>query len=255
MSFLAGFFMKRFALVAAIGLGFSISANAETLQCNIDSDYTFSQQGNTLVFSRHAAPGKRILIQDSRLIVDGRDVVLSAEDKKRVGEFENEMRLLIPQARQVGAEAIDIAFTALIEVSRGLSGVQNNPTVVKLQKAQVSLQQSLEKNPALIINGDFEDKIIDPVITDFIPDVAGAAVRQALSLAFSGDEAKAKAFELRMDNMGKEIEIKVEARAKKLEPLADAMCRRVRNMDRIEDGITVRLNNKEKINLLDTRAP
>lgn len=246
--------MKRYVLAAAISLGASFSANAETLRCNIESDYAFSQQGRTLVFSRDTAPGKRILIQDSRLIVDGRDLVLSDQDKKRVGQFESETRLLIPQVRQVSAEAIDIAFVALIEVSRGLSGVQNSSTVIKLQKAQASLRKSIEKDPAFIINGDIEDKIIDPILTDFVPDIVAAAVRQALSLAFSGDEAKAKAFEQRMDNMGKEIESKVEARAKKLEPLADAMCRRVRDMDRIEDGITQRLSNNEKINLLDSRA-
>ena len=247
--------MKRLALLLVIGMGTSVSAKAETLRCNVESDYAFSQQGRTLVFSRDSAPGKRIMIQDSRLIVDGRDVVLNEHDKQRVGEFENEMRLLIPQAQQVTAEAIDIAFTALIEVSRGLSGVHNNPTVVKLQNARVSLQQSLQKNPALIINNDIEEKIIDPIMTDFVPDVVGAAVRQALSLAFSGDEKKARDFERRMDTMGREIETKVEARAKKLEPLANAMCKRVRNMDRIEDDISVRLVNKEKINLLDTKAP
>ena len=88
-----------------------------------------------------------------------------------------------------------------------------------------------------------------------MPDVVGAAIKQALSLVFSGDDAKAKAFEARMDKMGKEIETKVDARAKKIEPLAQAICSRVRNMDKIEDGISVRLSNKQKINLLETKAP
>ncbi|MGH8104900.1 MAG: DUF2884 family protein, partial [Arenimonas sp.] len=105
------------------------------------------------------------------------------------------------------------------------------------------------------INEDFGEKVIGPIVTDFIPDVVSAAVKQALSLAFSGDEKKSREFEARMDRMEKEIETKVEARAKKLEPMAQAMCSRVRNMDKIENGITVRLSNKEKINFLDTKAP
>ena len=40
-----------------------------------------------------------------------------------------------------------------------------------------------------------------------------------------------------------------------LEPLAEAMCQRMRKMDKIEDGFTLRLSNKEKINLFDTKAP
>lgn len=247
--------MKRLALVAALALGISFSAHAGSRQCNFESDYKFSQQGRTLVFSKDAMPGKRIFIQDGRLIIDGKELTLSSEDKSRVSEFESEMRLLVPQMKYVTGEAIDIAFSALIEVSHALNGEQNNPTVIKLRNAQVSLRNSLNKDPALIINGDIDEKIIEPIVTDFVPDVVGAAVKQALSLAFSGDEAKAKAFEKRMDNMGKEIETKVEARAKKLEPLADAMCDRVRHMDKIESAITVRLSNREKINLLDTKAP
>ncbi|MGH8108238.1 MAG: DUF2884 family protein [Arenimonas sp.] len=247
--------MKRLALIVALGLGASFSAHAESLQCNFESDYTFSQQGRTLVFSRDAAPGKRIMILEGRLIVDGKDLALSAQDKQRIVQFENEMRLLIPQVKQVSSEAVDIAFTALIEVSRALNGEQDNPTVKKLQDARVALQQSIANDPALSINEDFGEKVIGPIVTDFIPDVVSAAVKQALSLAFSGDEKKSREFEARMDRMEKEIETKVEARAKKLEPMAQAMCSRVRNMDKIENGITVRLSNKEKINFLDTKAP
>ncbi len=247
--------MKHLVLIAAISAASVFPVHAESLHCNFESDYTFSQQGRTLVFTRDAAPGKRIMIQDSRLIVDGKDLSLSAQDKQRIAQFENEMRLLIPQVKQVTGEAIDIAFTALIEVSRALNGEQNNSTVTKLQNSQVALRNSIAKDPAIIINDDIDGKIIEPIITDFIPDVVGAAIKQALSLAFSGDEKKAKAFEARMDKMEKEIETKVEARAKKLEPMAQAMCSRVRNMDRIEDSISVRLSNKQRINLLDTKAP
>lgn len=247
--------MKRLALITALSLGVSFSVQAKSLECNFESDYDFSQQGRTLIFSRDTAPGKRIMIQDGRMVIDGKELKLSADDKARISEFENETRLLIPQFKQVSSEAIDIAFTALIEVSRGLNGEQNNPTLKKLQNAQIALHKSLNKSSSLVVYDDIDEKIIEPIVTDFVPDIVGAAVKQALSLAFSGDDAKAKAFEARMDKMGKEIESKVEARAKKLEPLAQAMCSRVRNMDKIEDSISVRLSNKEKINFLDTKAP
>ena len=249
-----GLGMKRLVVAAVLSFGVATTAYAESLQCSFQSDYKFSQQGRTLIFSKDVAPGKRIMIQDGRLVIDGKELSLSDEDKMRVAEFEGEVRLLIPEFKQVTLEAIDIAFTTLVEVSRGLNGEQNNPNIKKLQNAQVALRHSISKNPALFINDDFDSKLIEPVITDFVPDLVGAAVKHALSLAFSNDEAKTQAFEKRMDNMSKEIETKVEARAKKLEPMAQAMCSRVRNMDRIEDSLSVRLSNKEKINLLDTKA-
>lgn len=247
--------MKRLALITAVSLGASFSVQAESLQCKFESDYAFSQQGRTLIFSRDAAPGKRIMIQDGRMVIDGKELKLAADDRARITQFESETRLLIPQVKLVTKEAIDIAFTALIEVSRALNGEQNNPTVKKLQNAQIALHNSFSKNPSLVINDNMDKEIIEPIVTDFVPDVVGAAIKQLLSLAFSGDDAKAKAFEARMDKMGKEIQTKVDARAKKLEPLAQAMCSRIRNMDKIEDGISVRLSNKQKINLLETKAP
>ncbi len=249
-----GLRMKRLVLAAILSCGVVITVHAESLQCSFQSDYKFSQQGRTLIFSKDAAPGKRIMIQDGRMVVDGKELSLSSDDKARVSELEGEVRLLIPQVKQVTTEAIDIAFTAMIEVSRGLNGEQNNPTIKKLQNAQIALRNSINKNPELVFNDDIDAKIIEPIVTDFVPDVVGAAVKQALSLAFSGDEEKAKAFEKRMDNMGKEIKTKVEARAKKLEPMAQAMCTRVRNIDSIEGSLTARLSNQEKINLLDTKA-
>lgn len=247
--------MKLLAFIATAALGTSFSIQAESLQCNFDSNYIFSRQGRTQVFYRDTAPAKLIHIQDGRLSIDGRELELSSQDQERVAEFENEMRLLIPQVKQVTTLAVDIAFTALIEVSRGLSGEHNSPTIAKLQRAKAALYESLKKNPALFINGDIDEKIIEPILTDFIPDVIAAAVKQALTVAFRGDETAVKAFDARMDKMGKDIETNVAVRAKKLEPLAQAMCSRVRNMDKIEDSISVRLSNKEKINIFDYKAP
>ena len=250
--------MKRLVLTAALSLLASFSAQAEStsFKCDFDSHYKFSQQGRTVIFSQDSAPGKRIMIQDSRLVIDDKELLLSMQDKQRVAEFENEMRLLIPQIKQVTSEAVDIAFAALIEVSRGLTAEQNNNDTIKILKnAQSALHRSIAKNPAQLINGDIDEKIIDPIVTDFVPELVSAAVKQALSLAFSGDQKTADAFEARMKKMGDNIDATVKVKAKNLEPLAEAMCQRMRKMDKIEDGFTLRLSNKEKINLFDTKAP
>jgi Protein of unknown function (DUF2884) len=247
--------MKHWIFFAAAMSVMASPVSAHSKDCNFSSEYKFSQQGRTLIFSRDQAPGKRIMIQDARMVIDGQEQKLSAQDKQRVAEFESEMRSLIPQVKQVSLEAVDIAFTALVEVSHALSGDQNNETVKKLLKSQVQLRQSIAKDPGIVINGDIDAEIIAPVITDFVPDIVSGAVKQALSLAFSGDDKKAAAFEARMDKMGADIDSKVAARAKKLEPLAEAMCQRVQAMDRIEDSLSIRLADKNKINLLDTKAP
>ena len=66
---------------------------------------------------------------------------------------------------------------------------------------------------------------------------------------FAGEE-KAKAMEARMDTMDKDLDARMEARAKSLEPLAQAMCQRIRRMDGIDDSLEVRLPNGNPINFL-----
>jgi len=73
--------MKRLILASAIAFSASASAHAESMQCSFESDYSFSQQGRTLIFSKAKAPGKRILIQDGRMVIDGSELNLSAEDR------------------------------------------------------------------------------------------------------------------------------------------------------------------------------
>jgi len=68
---------------------------------------------------------------------------------------------------------------------------------------------------------------------------------------FAGEE-KTKAMEARMDAMDKQLDVRVEARAKALEPLANAMCKRIQRMDAIDDSLEVRLPNGKPINFIES---
>jgi hypothetical protein len=53
-----------------------------------------------------------------------------------------------------------------------------------------------------------------------------------------------------MDRMERELDERVDARAKALEPLADAMCRRLERMDGLDDALAARLPDGEPLQLL-----
>jgi hypothetical protein len=53
-----------------------------------------------------------------------------------------------------------------------------------------------------------------------------------------------------MERMGDEIERKVEKRAEALEPLVESLCESTRELDRIEQGLAVRLDGGERLDLL-----
>lgn len=256
--------MLALALVLACGTaaakdGSKISTNS----CDVESDYALTTQGNAFVFTRDdgKAP-KRMSLGGGKLFIDGKPAELTAADQVRVDKFEGELRQLLPEVQQVTVEAIDIAFTALTEVARGLSSTPDQ-TIAKLEKSHALARKELQSRPAFMFNrngGDALAGIIDPIVSEYVPEITGSAVTLAMKMIFAS-EAKRDEMEKRLDRMGDEIDAKVGKRAEKLEPLAEAMCQRMRRMDEIDNSLDYRLPGGRPIELLNvevkktTRAP
>ncbi len=244
---------------AAANVGSKVSSNA----CDVESDYSLTTHGNAFVFTRDdgKAP-KRMSLGGGKLFIDGKPAELSATDQVRVDKFEGELRQLLPEVQQVTIEAVDIAFTALTEVARGLSS-EPDEAVAKLEKSHARARKELQSRPAFVFNRNGDDAlaaIIDPIVSEYVPEITGSAVTMAMKMVFASEGKRAE-MEKRLDRMGDEIDAKVKARADKLEPLAEAMCQRMRRMDEIDNSLDYRLPGGRPIELLNvdmkktTRAP
>ena len=216
--------------------------------CNVGTDWSVRQYRSAFLFSREDAPRHEVGIGGGRLFVDGKEVRLDVEDARRIAGLEQEMRALSPQLREIGREAVDIAFTALIEVARGLSSTPDK-TVAGLQSARARALADIDREPMGVFDGDAVEGIVEPIVERFVPDIVGGAVSSALKAAFSGD-AQRQEFQSRMDRMERELDQNVEARAQALEPLADQVCRRLERMDALDDALAVRLPGGEPLQLL-----
>jgi hypothetical protein len=256
--------MLAMALVLACGSamarnGGKISANS----CDVESDYSLTTHGNAFVFTRDdgKAPA-RMSLGGGKLFIDGKQAQLNGADQARVGQFEGELRQLVPEVQQVTIEAIDIAFTALTEVARGLSS-DPDESVAKLEKSHVRARKEIASRPAFVFSKHGDDAlaaIIDPIVSEYVPEITGSAVTLAMKMVFASD-AKRVDMEKRLNRMGEEIDTKVNARAEKLEPLAEAMCQRMKRMDGLDNALEYRLPGGQPIELLNvevkqtTRAP
>jgi hypothetical protein len=217
--------------------------------CNIHSDYNIGPYRNAYLFQREDGPARKVGLGGGRLFIDGKEVGLGAADQERIARFEGEMRALEPQVQQVSEEAIGIAFTALTEVARGLS---SNPdeTIANLEKSRRQALAEIRSQPLAVFNDDSMEDIIEPIISRYVPDIAGGAVRSAMSMIFASDAKRAE-FEKRMDRMEHELDTRVDARAKALEPLAQAMCERLTRMDALDDSLEYRLPGGQPLQLLE----
>jgi hypothetical protein len=247
--------MKRVLVLLVLALAGTAQARVHVdnhVQCDLHSDYRVRMHGRAFVFTRDRAPASHVAIGGGRLFVDGREIAMTPADHARVRRFEVQLRALAPQMHDVVAEATDLAFTVLDEVARGFASDGSAATLASLGEAHARVVGELRREPVLLFDEDLAGRVIGPIVTQFVPAIVGGAVRSTLAVALSGDERRAEAFGRRMDAMGAQIDRKVEARADALEPKVEALCAGTRELDRIEQELTLRLPDGEPLDLLRT---
>jgi Protein of unknown function (DUF2884) len=241
-------------LAAAMAITVSLPAQAKehdiSISCNASSDYNVTLSGQSFVFEGNDNKIPRVVVGGGMLFINGKQASLSVADQKRIDGFESGMRLLVPESRQVITEAVNIAYDALSHVSASFS---DNPEKA-MQKYQQARAKSLaglnDTNSMLLFNDESMESIVKPIVQEFVPGIVGHAVGFALKSIFSSEE-KTNAMEARIDNMEKDLDERIDKRAKALEPLAETMCKRIQRMDVLDDSLEIRLPNGKPINFID----
>lgn len=253
--------MRTPSLLIAAGLAASVLASAPSaaentttdikVSCDARSDYQVSMSGQAFVFENTEGRNTRLVLGGGQLFINGKQVSLSAADQKRIDGFESELRLLVPESRKVVTEAVSIAFDALTAVSVALSGDAGKTGDYDKVRAK-ALAAANDPARLPIFNDQSMRGIVDPIVTEFVPDIMGSALGFAMKAMFAGEE-KAAAMEARMDAMDKDLDARIDARGKALEPLADGMCKRIQRMDAFDNALEVRLPNGKPIEFLRTQ--
>ena len=235
-------------LFASASVQAGTEVHTDSHSCNVSSDYSFKPYHQAFVFSHDKPKSAEIGIGGGRLFIDGKEQTLTAADHERLRSLEGQMHALMPQLQQIAVEAVDIAFAALTEVARGMAS-HPAEAVANLDAAHHRVRAQMDGRPVGMFDEDSIASVVKPILSEYIPEVIGGAVSGALSAAFGG-EKKANEFEQRMQRMEKELNTKVEMRAKALEPLADAMCVRLQTMDRLDNSLEFRLPDGDRLELL-----
>lgn len=236
------------ALLLASGAVQARSSHNGHVSCDIGSGYAIDTYRRAFLFNQPGGQPAEIGIGGGRLFIDGKEQTLSPADHQRVRQLELEMQQMVPEVQKVTTEAVEIAFTALTEVARGLAS-DPQATVSSLESAHERVRAEMLAKPLAVFDKDAMADVVKPILTEYVPKIVGGAISSGLKAAFSG-EKESREFKARMDHMGDELNHKVDARAKALEPLAENMCQRLRRMDGIDDSLEFRLPNGEPLQLL-----
>jgi hypothetical protein len=235
---------RAFCSLALLSLAASVQA--KTVSCNIESDYDLTINDKSVILTRESGTPKWIVIRGDRLFVDDRWIALGKEDRQRISDFDRGTREIMPLAREIGREAAGIAFTALGEVAAGFSS-DPAETRAKLDQARKKIDARLARSITAnrFDGGDLGEGIgqaVSEVVPLIIGDIVGGAVRAALS----GD---AKRLE-QMEGLDKQIEARIEPRAKALEQRAEQLCGKMETLDRLDSALAYRLPGGTALDLL-----
>lgn len=225
---------RTFCSLALLSL--AASAQAKNVSCNIESDYDLSINDQSVILTRESGTPKWIVIRGDRLFVDDRWVALGKDDRQRIADFDHGTREIMPLAREIGREAAAIAFTALGEVAAGFSS-DPAQTRAKLDQARKKIDARLARSITAnrFDGGDLGEGIgqaVSEVVPMIIGDIVGGAVRAALS----GDTKRLE----QMENLDKQIEARIEPRAKALEQRAEQLCGKMEALDRLDSALAYR---------------
>jgi hypothetical protein len=219
------------------------------VSCSMDSDYDLSINERSVILTRDSGVPKAIVMRQGRLFIDDRWVALSAADSQRITEFEKGAREAMPEAQAIGRDAADIAFTVLGEVAAGFA---SDPKVAQAKiataRSQIDARLARSVTPTRFDGSDLGEGI-GAAVSEVIPSLIGDIVGGAISAAFSGDSSRLK----RLENLDAQIDERVEPRAQALERKAQSLCRRMIELDRIDDALEYRLADGRPLELLRAR--
>lgn len=226
--------------------------------CDIDSGWDVRLGENTLAFERESPAPRRVEIGGGQLRVDGRVLALDERDREQLLRYEAEARAIVPEAKALALDAVDIAFRALERVGVALAGSEESARVElaeKLATSRMLLNRRVEDAFAgRETLGEAEmDALIAEAVESMVPVITGHIVAHAVRVAMSGDEAAAKDLEARAERLGAEIEREIEGRAKEIEARGNALCRRIAALDEIERGFSPTLLDGAPLDLIDVR--
>ncbi len=168
-------------------------------------------------------------LNNGELKKDGQSVALSASEKQKVRDLENDLRKTVPMVAELTHEGLDVAKEAVTAAYGVLLGPDDN-SVARIRTKFDRLQTEVGKRvtttelPA--------DKFDENGDLDLIGDgtslgmTIGSATLEFLGDVFKAvfNEEYAKELEARADKMEKEVEKQLQARADNLEDKADALC-------------------------------
>jgi len=249
------------ALVSSISFADDSSNYSDS--CKIDLNGSVSISQSDIEFVKHDNSVYKI-IDDRFLVINDKEVQLTEHQQELITQFSTDIRALIPKAKNVATDALDLASEGVNLVFNELLGENN--TAVKdlsshLEEINQEIEMSFSTNQTIHFNEngfvnhslfgkEFEERIKSVVEQTIKNSFGSVIVAVGWELFFSGGEIEA--FETRMDRFGKKIEHEMEVRSQRIEKKAHILCEDLMKIDTLEEVMRNEVSELAKFNMLST---
>lgn len=248
--------------LATAALFVCTSTFAHDSSCDADIQGGISIQQNVVEFSQHKKSLYKI-VDDQYLFVKGEEVYLDNNQQALVSQYSKEIKAIVPQAKGVALEALDLAVEGVNLAFNELLGSGNDvghELTMSLNDIRSEINENLSLENGLYVdeNGiDGEDLIgeefeqrIESVMEEAIKNSMGSLmIAVGQEMLFSGGDMEA--FETRMEDFGQRIEHEMETKGEALEKSANAICSSLVEIDELENRMTNEIDALADFNMLN----
>ena len=207
-------------------------------QCDFHLNGDLEISPSVLNFHHGDKPLYRIE-NDNTLYVNKQKVTLSEKQSHALQEYNNSIRALIPEVKNIAIEGLNLAAYAVNLSFTELLG-ENNNVVVGVNKELMLIKQKINErfDTKQIISIDQEGKFIEnffdegfeqrfeSIVETALTESMGTIIQQVL---FSGNDMSS--FETKMETFGESMEKTMDAQGKLLEEKAGLLCSKVQKLD------------------------
>lgn len=234
--------MRMLFLVGLLTVLSTMSVHAQDLAttCHASSSYDLTLAPGDLLFDRASPAPRRVVIAHGSMHVDGSAVALDPEQQDRVAVFDRDLRALVPRARKVAQNGVDMAVQALREevANLGLTADTRAEFDNRLNARATALKQRIVSSQS---THDWQDDAMqqyaNQVAGELMPLLVADLGQQAINLALSGDLQGAANLRDRASSLATELQPRMQQRMQALRPQIEALCPAIQRLAGLQQGL------------------
>ena len=186
------------------------------------------------------------IYKDELLFVKGDQVNLSASEQKLVSDYAASIRQSVPEVAKIATEAVSIAYHGINTALGQHVDLAETESRFNELKNKIDEKFNSDNGHYSFRQGEFNttadnqelEVMVEEIVEDMVPKLIGSLMMNIGSAMSSGETSFKD-----LENLGDRIEQEIEGKAEVLEQRAHAFCKKLKQVDKMEDQL-VAANSK-----------